>query len=74
MARLYHAALAGLAWARYEKVVAQASVPCVDSQQPGAGAEGQLDNRPAPNTREAYAFFQHGVAEPRGGSVDRWGG
>ena len=74
MARLYHADLAGLAWARYEKVVALASVPCIDSQRPGAGAEEQLDNRPEPNTREAYAFFQHGAAGLEGGSVDGWGG
>ena len=63
MARLYHADLAGLAWARYEKVVALASVPCVDGQWPGAGVEGRLDNGPEPNMREAYAFFQHGAAQ-----------
>ena len=74
MARLYHADLAGLAWARYEKVVALASVPCIDGQWPGAGAEGQLDNGPEPNTREAYAFFQRGAAGLEGGSVDGWGG
>ena len=74
MARLYHADLAGLAWARYEKVVALASVPCVDGQWPGAGVEGRLDNGPEPNMREAYAFFQHGAARPEGGSVAGWGG
>ena len=57
MARLYHADLAGLAWARYEKVVALASVPCVDGQWPGAGVEGRLDNGPEPNMREAYVFL-----------------
>ena len=74
MARLYHADLAGLAWARYEKVMALASAPYADGQWPDAGAEEQLDSRPDPRAREAYAFFQHGVAEPRGGSVDGWGG
>ena len=74
MARLYHADLAGLAWARYEKVVALASVPCVDGQWPGAGVEGRLDDGPEPNMREAYAFFQHGAARPEGGSVAGWGG
>ena len=74
MARLYHADLAELAWARYDKVMALASVPCTDGQRPDAGAEEQLDSRPDPRAREAYAFFQHGVAEPRGGSVDGWGG
>ena len=73
MARLYHSDLAGLAWARYEKVVALASVPCVDGQWPGAGVEGRLDNGPEPNMREAYAFFQHGAARPEGGSVAGWG-
>ena len=38
------------------------------------GAEEQLDNRPDLRAREAYAFFQHGAAELRGGSVDGWGG
>ena len=52
MARLYHADLAGLAWARYDKVVALASVPYADGQRPGAGAEpsskgGQLFCTPA---------------------------
>ena len=74
MARLYHADLAGLAWARYEKVMALASAPYADGQWPDAGAEEQLDSRPDPRAREAYPFFQHGVAEPRGGSVDGWGG
>ncbi len=74
MARLYHADLAELAWARYDKVMALASVPGTDGQWPGAGAEEQLDNRPDPRAREAYAFFQHGAAELRGGSVDGWGG
>ena len=74
MARLYHADLAELAWARYDKVMALASVPGTDGQRPGAGAEEQLDNRPDPRAREAYAFFQHGAAELRGGSVDGWGG
>ena len=62
MARLYHVDLAELAWARYDKVTAQASVPGTDGQQLGAGAEEQLDNRPDPRAREAYAFFQHGAA------------
>ena len=61
MARLYHADLAGLAWARYEKVMALASAPCADGQWPDAGAEEQLDSRPDPRAREAYAFFQHGA-------------
>ena len=65
----YHADLAELAWARYDKVTVQASVPGADGQQLGAGAEEQLDNRPDPRAREAYAFFQHGAAELRGG---RW--
>ena len=67
MARLYHADLAELAWARYDKVMALASVLGTDGQRPGAGAEEQLDNRPNPRAREAYAFFQHGAAELRGG-------
>ena len=74
MARLYHADLAGLAWARYDKVVALASVPCADGQRPETGAEEQLDNRPDPCAREAYAFFQHGAAGLEGGTVDGWGG
>ena len=74
MARLYHADLAGLAWARYDKVMALASVPCNDGQRPGAGAEEQLDNRPDPRAREAYAFFQHGATELARGSADGWGG
>ena len=74
MARLYHADLAELAWARYDKVTALASVPGTNGQQPSAGAEEQLDNRPDPRAREAYAFFQHGAAGLRGGSVDGWGG
>ena len=69
-----HADLAELAWARYDKVTAQASVPGTDGQQLGAGAEEQLDNRPDPRAREAYAFFQHGAAELAGGSADGWGG
>ena len=73
MARLYHADLAELAWARYDKVMALASMPCTDGQRPGAGAEEQLDNRPDPRAREAYAFFQHGAAELRGGSVNQPG-
>ena len=48
MARLYHADLAELAWARYDKLMALASVPGTDGQRPGAGAEEQLDNRPDP--------------------------
>ena len=67
MARLYHADLAELAWARYDKVTIQASVPGADGQQLGAGAEEQLDNRPDPRAREAYAFFQHGAAKLGGG-------
>ena len=51
--------------------MALASVPCNDGQRPGAGAEEQLDNRPDPRAREAHAFFQHGAAELRGGSVDQ---
>ena len=39
MAQLYHADLAELAWARHDKVTAQASVPGTDGQQLGAGAE-----------------------------------
>ena len=74
MARLYHADLAELAWARYDKVTVQASVPGADGQQLGAGAEEQLDNRPDPRAREAYAFFQHGATETAGGCVDGWGG
>ena len=74
MARLYHADLAELAWARYDKVTIQASVPGADGQQLGAGAEEQLDNRPDPRAREAYAFFQHGATETAGGCVDGWGG
>ena len=73
MARLYHADLAELAWARYDNVTIQASVPDADGQQLGAGAEEQLDNRPDPRAREAYAFFQHGAAETAGGCVDGWG-
>ena len=73
MARLYHADLAELAWARYDKVTVQASVPGADGQQLGAGAEEQLDNRPDPRAREAYAFFQHGATETAGGCVDGWG-
>ena len=46
--------------------MALASVPGTDGQRPGAGAEEQLDNRPDPRAREAYAFFQHGAAELRG--------
>ena len=65
--------LAELAWARYDKVTAQASVPGTDGQQLGAGAEEQLDNRPDPRAREAYAFFQHGATELAGGSADGWG-
>ena len=71
---IYNFNLAELAWARYDKVMALASVPGTDGQRPGAGAEEQLDNRPDPRAREAYAFFQHGAAELRGGSVDGWGG
>ena len=67
MARRYHADLAELAWARYDKVTIQASVPGADGQQLGAGAEEQLDNRPDPRAREAYAFFQHGATETAGG-------
>ena len=74
MARLYHADLAELAWARYDKVTIQASVPGADGQQLGAGAEEQLDNRPDPRAREAYAFFQHEATETAGGCVDGWGG
>ena len=70
MARLYHADLAERAWARYDKVTALASVPGTDGQQLGAGAEEQLDNRPDPRAREAYAFFQHGAAE-LGGVCER---
>ena len=66
--------LAELAWARYDKVAARASVPGTDGQQLGAGAEEQLDNRPDPRAREAYAFFKHGAAELRGGYADGWGG
>ena len=69
MARLYHADLAELAWARYDKVTIQASVPGADGQQLGAGAEEQLDNRPDPRAREAYAFFKHGATETAGGCV-----
>ena len=56
MARLYHADLAEVAWARYDKVTAQASVPGTGGQQLGAGVEEQLDNRPDPRAREAYAL------------------
>ena len=66
--------LAELAWERYDKVTIQASVPGADGQQLGAGAEEQLDNRPDPRAREAYAFFQHGATETAGGCVDGWGG
>ena len=55
MARLYHTDLAELAWERYDKVTALASVPGTDCQRPGAGAQEQLDNRPDPRAREAYA-------------------
>ena len=67
MARLYHADLAELAWARYDKVTALVSVPGTGGHRPGAGAEEQLDNRPDPRARESYAFFQHGVTELAGG-------
>ena len=69
MIRLIRQDLTELAWARYDKVTAQASVPGTDGQQLGAGVEEKLDNRPDPRAREAYAFFQHGAAELAGGSV-----
>ena len=56
------------------KVVALTSGPCADGQRPETGAEEQLDNRPDPCAREAYAFFQHGAAGLEGGTVDGWGG
>ena len=55
-----------------DKVTIQASVPGADGQQLGAGAEEQLDNRPDPRAREAYAFFQHGATELTGGYAGGW--
>ena len=51
-----------------------ASMPDTDGQRPGAGAEEQLDNRPDPRAREAYAFFQQGAAELGEGVCGRLGG
>ena len=47
--------LAELAWARYDKVTIQASVPGADGQQLGAGAEEQLDNRPDPRAELGFS-------------------
>ena len=66
MARLYHADLAELVWARYDKVTIQASVPGADGQQLGAGAEEQLDNRPDPRAREGICLL------PAWGDRDGW--